>query len=55
MSVSLKWLHLCAHVKIAVRCVFAHHNVMWEREMAVGGQIHSPVGSPPGERSFGAH
>jgi hypothetical protein len=23
--------------------------------MAVSGQIHFPVGSPPGERSFGAH
>jgi hypothetical protein len=26
-----------------------------DSEMAVGGQIHSPVGSPPGERSFGAN
>jgi hypothetical protein len=53
-SVSLKWPNLCASVQIAVRCVRACNDWMWEREMAVGGRIHFPVGSLPGERFFGA-
>jgi hypothetical protein len=46
--------HLWTCFKINVSYVCTGHEGMWEIEMAVGGQILSPVASPPWERAFGA-